>query len=110
MGYLAIPTGQMILKYLGIGFLYLFGISTVIAGFVILNPGKDYKKHKVQAIFAWIWFISGFLFIISISLYYVEPVKPGYLRISGVVALITGIIDFIYSIIAMIACEVSAFD
>lgn len=96
MGYLAIPTGQMILKYLGIGFLYLLGIVTVIAGFVLLNPGKDYKKHKVQAIFAWIWFISGFLFIISISLCYVEPVKPGYLSISGVVALITGIINLIY--------------
>ena len=96
MGYLAIPTGQMILKYLGIGFLYLLGIATVIAGFVILNPGKDYKKHKVQAIFAWIWFISGFLFIISISLCYVEPVRAGYVSISGIVALITGIIVLIY--------------
>lgn len=110
MGYVAIPTGQMILKYLGIGFLYLLGISTVIVGFVILNPGKDYKKYKVQAIFAWIWFISGFLFIISISFYYVEPVRVGSLRISGIVASITGIIDFIYSIIVMIACKVFVFD
>lgn len=102
MGYLAIPTGQMILKYFGIGFLYLLGIAIVIAGFVILTPRKDYKKHKVQAIFAWIWFISGFLFIISISLYYVEPVKPGYLRISGVVASITGIIDSSYLFIAIL--------
>lgn len=101
MGYVAIPTGQMILKYLGIGFLYLLGISTVIAGFVILNPGKDYKKYKVQTILAWIWLISGFLFIISISLCYVEPVRAGYVRISGIVALITGIIDGIYLFIAI---------
>ena len=101
MGYVAIPTGQMILKYLGIGFLYLLGISTVIVGFVILNPGKDYKKYKVQTILAWIWFISGFLFIISISLYYVEPVRVGSLRISGIVASITGIIESIYLFIAI---------
>lgn len=102
MGYLSIPTGQMILKCLEIGFLYLLGIAIVIVGFVILHPGKDYKKYKAQTILAWIWFISGFLFIISISLYYVEPVRVGYLRISGIVASITGIIDGSYLFIAIL--------
>lgn len=107
MGYIYIPKGVSLGQ---IGFkcgLFAFLIILIIWTFYRLKYkldlnydfGLGLKKKEIQRIsnvLAYSWLTISTFFLVTFGIYMIEPARPHYLRISGVLSLISGIISTLY--------------
>ena len=103
MGYVYVPTTMTVLKWLGIVVLYLVIIAMIVAAF-------RYFAHKIDLDYlfdidgmdhgckplAYSWLVISLIFVITLTIYLLEPYHPHYFRISGILALISGIVTTLY--------------
>lgn len=113
MGYVYAPTTMTVLKWFGIVVLYAAIIAIIVAAF-------RYFAHKIDLDYlfnidgmydgckslAYSWLIVSLVFVITLTIYLLEPYHPHYFRISGILALISGIITTFY--IFMLGVDVLA--
>lgn len=113
MGYVYAPTTMTVLKWLGIVVLYAAIIAIIVAAF-------RYFAHKIDLDYlfnidgmydgckplAYSWLVVSLVFVITLTIYLLEPYHPHYFRISGILALISGIATSLY--IFMLGVDVLA--
>ena len=113
MGYIYIPKGVS-LGQIGLE----CGLFTILIAVVIwmfyhlkhkldLNDdfGLDLAEQEIQRInnvLAYSWLAVGTFFLVTLGIYMTEPARPHYLRISGVLSLISGIISALYVLFVLI--------
>lgn len=98
MGYIHVPEGVSLGQ---IGFkcgLFAFLIILTIWTFYRLKYKLDLKKEiqYISNVLAYSWLTISTFFLVTLSIYMIEPARPHYLRISGVLSLISGIISALY--------------
>lgn len=98
MGYIYIPKGVSLGQ---IGFkcgLFAFLIILTIWTFYRLKYKLDLKKEiqYISNVLAYSWLSISTFFLVTLGIYMIEPARPHYLRISGVLSLISGIISALY--------------
>ena len=98
MGYIYIPKGVSLGQ---IGFkcgLFAFLIILIIWTFYRLKYKLDLKKEiqYISNVLAYSWLTISTFFLVTLGIYMIEPARPHYLRISGVLSLISGIISALY--------------
>lgn len=98
MGYIYIPKGVSLGQ---IGFkcgLFTFLIILIIWTFYRLKYKLDLKKEiqYISNILAYSWLAISTFFLVTLGIYMTESARPHYLRISGVLSLISGIISTLY--------------
>ena len=98
MGYIYIPKGVSLGQ---IGFkcgLFVFLIILIIWTFYRLKYKLDLKKEiqYISNVLAYSWLSISTFFLVTLGIYMIEPARPHYLRISGVLSLISGIISALY--------------
>lgn len=113
MGYVYAPTTMTVLKWLGIVVLYAAIIAMIVAAFkyfareidldYLFNIDGMYHGCKPLA---YSWLVISLVFVITLTIYLLEPYHPHYFRISGILALISGIATTLY--IFMLGVEVLA--
>lgn len=113
MGYLYVPTTMTVLKWLGIVVLYAAIIVIIVAAFryfaheidldYLFNIEGMYDGYKPLA---YSWLVVSLVFVITLTIYLLEPYHPHYFRISGILALISGIVTTLY--IFMLGVDVLA--
>ena len=103
MGYVYVPTTMTVLKWLGIVVLYLVITAMIVAAF-------RYFAHKIDLDYlfnidgmdhgckplAYSWLVISLIFVITLTIYLLEPYHPHYFRISGILAFISGIATSLY--------------
>lgn len=103
MGYVYVPTTMTVLKWLGIVVLYAAIIAMIVAAF-------RYFAHKIDLDYlfnidgmchgckplAYSWLTVSLIFVITLTIYLLEPYHPHYFRISGILAFISGIATSLY--------------
>lgn len=98
MGYIYVPEGVSLEQ---IGFkcgLFVFLIILIIWTFYRLKYKLDLKKEiqYISNVLAYSWLSISTFFLVTFGIYMTEPARPHYLRISGVLSLISGIISALY--------------
>lgn len=98
MGYIYIPKGVSLGQ---IGFkcgLFAFLIILIIWTFYRLKYKLDFKKEiqYISNALAYSWLTISTFFLVTFGIYMTESARPHYLRISGVLSLISGIISALY--------------
>ena len=98
MGYIYIPKGVSLGQ---IGFkcgLFVFLIILIIWTFYRLKYKLDLKKEiqYISNVLAYSLLSISTFFLVTLGIYMTEPARPHYLRISGVLSLISGIISALY--------------
>ena len=98
MGYIYVPKGVSLGQ---IGFkcgLFAFLIILIIWTFYRLKYKLDLKKEiqYISNVLAYSWLTISTFFLVTFGIYMIEPARPHYLRISGVLSLISGIISALY--------------
>lgn len=106
MGYIYIPKGVSLGQ---IGFkcgLFAFLIILIIWTFYRLKYKLDLKKEiqHISNVLAYSWLAISTFFLVTLAVYVIEPVRPHYLRVSGVLSLISGIISCIYCVFVSYDC------
>lgn len=110
MGYIYIPKGVSLGQ---IGFkcgLFVFLIILIIWTFYRLKYKLDLKKEiqYISNVLAYSWLSISTFFLVTLGIYMIEPARPHYLRISGVLSLISGIISALYILFVIIYDGVDA--
>lgn len=98
MGYIYIPKGVSLGQ---IGFkcgLFAFLIILIIWTFYRLKYKLDLKKEiqYISNVLAYSWLSISTFFLVTLCIYMTESARPHYLRISGILSLISGIISVLY--------------
>lgn len=106
MGYIYIPKGVSLGQ---IGFkcgLFVFLIILIIWTFYRLKYKLDLKKEiqYISNVLAYSWLTISTFFLVTFGIYMIEPARPHYLRVSGVLSLISGIISCIYCMFVSYDC------
>lgn len=106
MGYIYIPKGVSLGQ---IGFkcgLFTFLIILIIWTFYRLKYKLDLKKEiqHISNVLAYSWLAVSTFFLVTLAVYVIEPARPHYLRVSGVLSLISGIISCIYCVFVSYDC------
>ena len=114
MGYVYAPTTMTVLKWLGIIVLYATIIAIIAAAFryfaheidldYLFNIDGMYDGYKPLA---YSWLIVSLVFVITLTIYLLEPYHPHYFRISRILAFISGIATSLY--IFMIGIDAAAY-
>ena len=115
MGYIYVPEGVSF-KLIGLE----CGLFSVLIAVVIwmfhhlkhkldLNYdfGLDLSVQEIQHIsnvLAYSWLAVSTFFLVTLAVYVMEPARPHYLRVSGVLSLISGIISCIYCVFVSYDC------
>ena len=110
MGYIYVPKG---VSFGQIGFkcgLFVFLIILIIWTFYRLKYKLDLKKEiqYISNVLAYSWLSISTFFLVTLGIYMIEPARPHYLRISGVLSLISGIISALYILFVIIYDGVDA--
>ena len=114
MGYVDVPTIMTVLKWLGIVLLYAAIIAIIVAAF-------RYFAHTIDLDYlfnidgmcdgckplAYSWLVVSLVFVITLTIYLLEPYHPHYFRISGILALISGIATSLYMV--MLGIDAAAY-
>lgn len=115
MGYIYVPEGVS-LKLIGIECgLFAVLIAVVIWMFHHLKHKLDLNYdfglslteqeiHRISNILAYSWLAVSTFFLVTLVIYVIEPARPHYLRVSGVLSLISGIISCIYCLFVSYDC------
>ena len=115
MGYIYVPEGVS-LKLIGLECgLFAVLIAVVIWMFHHLKHkldlnydfGLSLKKKEIKrisSILAYSWLAISTFFLVTLAVYVIEPARPHYLRVSGVLSLISGIISCIYCLFVSYDC------
>ena len=110
MGYIYVPEGISLGQ---IGFkcgLFAFLIILIIWTFYRLKYKLDLKKEiqYISNVLAYSWLTISTFFLVTFGIYMIEPAWPHYLRISGVLSLISGIISVLYILFVILYDGVDA--
>lgn len=115
MGYIYVPEGVS-LKLIGLECgLFAVLIAVVIWMFHHLKHKLDLNDdfgldlaeqeiHRISNILAYSWLSISTFFLVTLVIYVIEPARPHYLRVSGVLSLISGIISCIYCMFVSYDC------
>ena len=115
MGYIYVPEGVS-LKLIGLECgLFAVLIAVVIWMFHHLKHkldlnydfGLSLTEQEIQRIsnaLAYSWLSISTFFLVTLAVYVIEPARPHYLRVSGVLSLISGIISCIYCLFVSYDC------
>lgn len=115
MGYIYVPEGVS-LKLIGLECgLFAVLIAVVIWMFHHLKHKLDLNYdfglslteqeiHRISNVLAYSWLAISTFFLITLAVYVIEPARPHYLRVSGVLSLISGIISCIYCLFVSYDC------
>lgn len=115
MGYIYVPEGVS-LKLIGLECgLFAVLIAVVIWMFHHLKHKLDLNYdfglslteqeiHRISNVLAYSWLAISTFFLITLAVYVIEPARPHYLRVSGVLSLISGIISCIYRMFVSYDC------
>ena len=116
MGYIYVPEGVS-LKLIGLECgLFAVLIAVVIWMFHHLKHKLDLNYdfglslteqeiHRISNVLAYSWLAISTFFLITLAVYVIEPARPHYLRVSGVLSLISGIISCIYCMFVSYDCD-----
>lgn len=69
--------------------------------------GLDLAEQEIQRIgnvLAYSWLAISTFFLVTLAIYVIEPARPHYLRVSGILSLISGIISCIYCVFVSYDC------
>lgn len=110
MGYIYVPKGVSLGQ---IGFkcgLFIFLIILIIWTFYRLKYKLNLKKEiqYISNVLAYSWLSISTFFLVTFGIYMIEPARPHYLRVSGVLSLISGIISALYVLFVIIYDGVDA--
>lgn len=115
MGYIYVPEGVS-LKLIGLECgLFAVLIAVVIWMFYHLKHKLDLNYdfglslteqeiHRISNVLAYSWLAISTFFLVTLAVYVIEPARPHYLRVSGVLSLISGIISCIYCLFVSYDC------
>lgn len=115
MGYIYVPEGVS-LKLIGLECgLFAVLIAVVIWMFHHLKHKLDLNYdfglslteqeiHRISNVLAYSWLAISTFFLVTLAVYVIEPARPHYLRVSGVLSLISGIISCIYCLFVSYDC------
>ena len=115
MGYIYVPEGVS-LKLIGLECgLFAVLIAVVIWMFHHLKHKLDLNYdfglslteqeiHHISNVLAYSWLAISTFFLVTLAVYVIEPARPHYLRVSGVLSLISGIISCIYCVFVSYDC------
>ena len=115
MGYIYVPEGVS-LKLIGLECgLFAVLIAVVIWMFHHLKHKLDLNYdfglslteqeiHRISNVLAYSWLAISTFFLVTLAVYVIEPARPHYLRVSGILSLIIGIISCIYCVFVSYDC------
>ena len=115
MGYIYVPEGVS-LKLIGLECgLFAVLIAVVIWMFHHLKHKLDLNYdfglslteqeiHRISNVLAYSWLAISTFFLVTLAVYVIEPARPHYLRVSGVLSLISRIISCIYCLFVSYDC------
>ena len=115
MGYIYVPEGVS-LKLIGLECgLFAVLIAVVIWMFHHLKHKLDLNYdfglslteqeiHRISNVLAYSWLAISTFFLVTLAVYVIEPARPHYLRVSGILSLISGIISCIYCVFVSYDC------
>ena len=64
----------------------------------------EQEIHRISNVLAYSWLAISTFFLVTLAVYVIEPARPHYLRVSGVLSLISGIISCIYCMFVSYDC------
>ena len=104
MGYIYIPKGVSLGQISFKCGLFVFLIILIIWTFYRLKYKLDLKKEiqYISNVLAYSWLSISTFFLVALGIYMTESARPHYLRISGVLSLISGIISTLYILFVVI--------